>query len=134
MKVIEFQITRQCQHTAPCATPPDAEAITRWRSTQTVAAVPPARWTLKLLEQFVTALCAQAGITDLTLVEFRGDVDEPGMVSVSGNSHHLAMALDFVPEAILGPWLLAQRASGSVWSVVYRPQPRDAYGAVLSPG
>lgn len=132
MKAIEFQVVRQCQHKAPCATPPDAEVVTRWRSSQTVAVTPPARWTAQLLSQFVADLCAQALITDPTRVEFHGG-PEPGVVTVAGNGHSLSMALAFIPEAILGPWLLAHREDGRIWTAVYRPQPRDAHGAVLPP-
>jgi hypothetical protein len=132
VKAIEFSVVRQCKHKVPCATPPEAETITRWRSQQTVAVTPPDRWTLELLARFVVDLCAQADITDPTLVEFRGG-PEPGLVTVNGNGHSLSMALAFIPDAILGPWLLAHREDGNVWSVVWRPQPRDAHGAVRSP-
>ena len=81
----------------------------------------------------MTDLCATAGITDLTLVEFRGG-PEPGLVTVNGNGHALTMALPFIPDAILGPWLLGHREDGNVWSAVYRPQPRDLHGAILAPG
>jgi len=67
-------------------------------------------------------LCAQARITQLSLVEFRRDADHPGLVSVSGDGHHLSMALTFVPDAILGPWLLGQREHGDIWSAVHRPR------------
>ena len=76
-------------------------------------------------------LCSQAGIPDLTLVEFRGP--EPGTVKVSGGGHSLSMTLPFVPDAVLGPWLLAHRDDGNIWTSVYRPQPTDANGTVLPP-
>jgi hypothetical protein len=129
---IEFQVVRQCKHKAPCPTPPDAEPVTRWRSQQTVAVTPPARWTRTLLARFVSDLCASAGITDPTLVVFRGGPD-PGTVTVNGNGHTLSMALAFIPDAILGPWLLAHRDDGNLWTAVWRPQPRDVHGAVLAP-
>jgi hypothetical protein len=132
VKALEFQVVRQCRHKRPCPTPPEAEPVTNWRSTTTVAATPPARWTVALLEQFVSDLCAQAGITDLTLVEFRGGPD-PGTVMVNGNSHMLSMVLTFIPDQVLGPWLLGHREDGNIWTAVYRPQPRDPDGQVRPP-
>jgi hypothetical protein len=99
---------------------------------QAIEAVPPARWTLALLGRFIGDLCSQAGIPDLTLVEFRGG-PEPGTVKVSGGGHSLSMTLPFVPDAVLGPWLLAHRDDGNIWTSVYRPQPTDANGTVLPP-
>jgi hypothetical protein len=54
-------------------------------------------------------------------------------VTVNGNAHALSMKLPFVPDVILGPWLLSHREGGNIWSAVYRPQPRDAHGTVLQP-
>jgi hypothetical protein len=129
---IRFQVVRQCAHRKPCPTPADADAETRWKSTQTIALEPPSTWSEELLEEFVSALAAQADITDLGKVEFRGG-PEPGIVTVSGNGHSLSMAISFVPASILGPWLLAHREHGNIWIAVHRPLPRDADGAIRAP-
>ena len=54
-------------------------------------------------------------------------------MTVNGNGHVLSMVLTFIPDAILGPWLLSHREDGNVWSAVSRPQPKDARGAVRQP-
>lgn len=132
MKPVTFAVVSQCGHKKPCATPPEAEPHTRWRSTQSIVVTPPAKWTRANLERFIGDLARQAHISDITIVEFRGG-PEPGIVTVSGNGHALSMALNFIPDAVLGPWLLSHREDGDVWTAVYRPQPKDPRGAVLPP-
>ena len=132
MKPVLMRVVSQCGHQKPCAAPPEAEPETRWRATQTIEVIPPAKWTRQLLERFIGDLAASANISDVTLVEFRGG-PEPGIVTVNGNGHSLSMALPFVPDQVLGPWLLSKRQLGDIWSAVHRPQPRDASGQVRQP-
>ena len=129
MKPVEFRLIRQCSHKKPCEAPPESEALTPWRHTQTVEIVPPARWTVEALDQFVKDLAASANISDLGLVEFRGDT-----VTVSGNGHSISLPIaGLIPGSVLGPWLLDHRGTGDVWTAVYRPQPVDPRGQVRQP-